>query len=230
MTWATTFGGSVATAAKGLRLRAWAKREFDRLRPLASEAVVFRSPAFFLPYPGVEALVHIIATVNTVFEDFAYHREFWSKDADSVVLEFSARLGDKRLKGIDIISFDEGGKIREFEVMIRPANAAVAVGEAMAAKAGPRLKEVSSQAAHGAAANRAARRSEKTRVVSLPGRRRAVAWPMTTALVLPTSAKPRRCLPLPHAAVRLNRQGFLAIWRDLERALCVAARKTPPPS
>jgi hypothetical protein len=118
------------------------KREFDRLRPLAAETVVFRSPAFFSPYPGVEPLVHIIATVNTIFEDFAYHREFWSDADDAVVLEFSARVGDKTLKGIDIISFDEAGKITEFEVMIRPANAAVAVGEAMAAKAGPRLKEL----------------------------------------------------------------------------------------
>jgi hypothetical protein len=109
---------------------------------MAAEGVVFRSPAFFSPYPGVEALVHIIATVNTVFEDFAYHREFWSEGHESVVLEFSARVGDKKLKGIDIISFDDAGKIREFEVMIRPANAAAAVGEAMAAKAGPRLKEL----------------------------------------------------------------------------------------
>lgn len=118
------------------------KREFDRLRSLAAESVVFRSPAFFSPYPGVEALVHIISTVSTVFEDFAYHRELWSEDHGAVVLEFSARLGDKKLKGIDLIIFDEAGKIREFEVMIRPANAAVAVGEAMAAKAGPRLKEL----------------------------------------------------------------------------------------
>ncbi|KSB91832.1 hypothetical protein AS593_07350 [Caulobacter vibrioides] len=116
------------------------KREFDRLRPLAAETVVFRSPAFFTPYPGVEALVHIISTVNTIFEDFTYHREFWSEGFDAVVLEFSARVGDKKLKGIDIISFDDVGRIREFEVMIRPANAAVALGEAMAAKAGPGLK------------------------------------------------------------------------------------------
>ncbi len=118
------------------------KREFDRLRPLAAENVVFRSPAFFSPYPGVEPLVHILSTVSTIFEDFAYHRQFWSEGGDAVVLEFSACVGDKKLKGIDIISFDDAGKIREFEVMIRPANAAAAVGEAMAAKAGPRLKEL----------------------------------------------------------------------------------------
>ncbi|PZR37148.1 nuclear transport factor 2 family protein [Caulobacter segnis] len=118
------------------------KGEFDRLRPLAAENVVFRSPAFFSPYSGVEPLVHILSTVSTIFEDFAYHRQFWTEEQDAVVLEFSARVDGKTLKGIDIISFDDAGKIREFEVMIRPANAAAAVGEAMAARAGPRLKEL----------------------------------------------------------------------------------------
>lgn len=118
------------------------KRDFDRLRSIAADTVVFRSPAFFTPYPGVEPLVHIIETVNTIFEDFAYHRTFWSEGHRSVVLEFSARVGEKKLKGVDIIAFDDDGKIEEFEVMIRPANAAAAVGEAMAAKAGPRLKEL----------------------------------------------------------------------------------------
>ena len=72
------------------------KREFDRLRPLAAETVVFRSPAFYSPYPGVEPLVHILSTVSTIFEDFAYHRQFWSEGGDAVVLEFSARVGDKK--------------------------------------------------------------------------------------------------------------------------------------
>lgn len=116
--------------------------DFERLRVLASQDVIFRSPAFFSPYPGADALILIISTVNGVFEDFAYHRQFWSDNHQSVVLEFSARLGDKKLKGIDIISFDDAGKIKEFEVMIRPANAAVALGEAMAAKAGPGLKQL----------------------------------------------------------------------------------------
>lgn len=118
------------------------KRQFERLRPITAEAVVFRSPAFFTPYAGVDALVHIISTVSSIFEDFAYHRVFWTEGHQAAVLEFSAKVGDRALKGIDIISFDERGQISEFEVMIRPANAAVAVGEAMAAKAGPKLKQI----------------------------------------------------------------------------------------
>jgi hypothetical protein len=53
-----------------------------------------------------------------------------------VVLEFSARIGDKKLKGVDLIHFDDDGRISEFEVMVRPANALAALGAAMGAKIG----------------------------------------------------------------------------------------------
>ena len=61
-----------------------------------------------------------------VFQDFTYHREFTA--GDSVGLEFSAKIGDLSLKGIDLIRFDEAGKIVDFEVMIRPANALAGPG------------------------------------------------------------------------------------------------------
>ena len=53
-----------------------------------------------------------------------------------MVLEFSARVGDKQLKGIDLIRFDSDGKIVEFEVMIRPLSGLTALAQAMAAKLG----------------------------------------------------------------------------------------------
>jgi 2,4-dienoyl-CoA reductase (NADPH2) len=42
-----------------------------------------------------------------VFEDFTYHREMASADGMSVVLEFSAKVNGKELKGIDMIQFDD---------------------------------------------------------------------------------------------------------------------------
>jgi len=47
------------------------------------------------------------------------------------VLEFSARVGDRELKGIDMIRFDDEGKIVEFEVMIRPMSGLQALGDEM---------------------------------------------------------------------------------------------------
>ena len=48
-----------------------------------------------------------------------------------MVLEFSANVGDKQLKGIDMIRFNEDGKIVEFEVMIRSLSGLQALGAQM---------------------------------------------------------------------------------------------------
>ena len=81
----------------------------------------------------------ILNTVINVFEDFAYHRELATGDGLSVVLEFSARVGDKQLKGIDLIRFNELGQIVEFEVMVRPLSGLQALGEEMGRRLAPYL-------------------------------------------------------------------------------------------
>ncbi len=82
------------------------------------------------------AQITTLSTVLTVFEDFTYHRELASEDGLSVVLEFSARVGEKKLKGIDLIRFDEQGRIVEFEVMVRPMSGLQALGAEMGARLG----------------------------------------------------------------------------------------------
>lgn len=93
---------------------------------------VFRSPVAHTPYSGAPVVALILNAVAQVFTEFTYERELSTDDGLSVVLEFSARVNGKQLKGIDMIRFDETGKIVEFEVMIRPLNALQALAEEMA--------------------------------------------------------------------------------------------------
>jgi hypothetical protein len=111
-----------------------ARRDMSGLGAIVHADATFRSPMAFKPYHSAQAVTLIISTVMTVFEDFAYHRELVSEDGLSVVLEFSARVGDKNLKGIDLIAFDEDGKIVDFEVMVRPFNGLQALGAEMGAR------------------------------------------------------------------------------------------------
>ena len=75
----------------------------------------------------------------SIFKDFSYYRQFASADGLSVVLEFSATVNDKQLKGIDMIRFDEQGLIVEFEVMVRPLNGLQELGAQMGARLGHAL-------------------------------------------------------------------------------------------
>jgi len=116
-----------------------AARDINALHDLIHPDAIFRSPVAHTPYRGRDALVLALTTVINVFEDFTYTREFAAEDGKDVVLEFSANVGGKKLKGVDLIKFDDDGLIREFEVMIRPASGLMALGEEMSKRVGAKL-------------------------------------------------------------------------------------------
>src|SRR5260221_5422842 len=110
----------------------------DLLASLLAEHIVFRSPFVQSPIPGRPATLLMLTTVVQIFEDFRYHRTFVG-GAHDVALEFSAHIGKWQLKGVDLIKFDDAGKMVEFEVMIRPLKALQALGEEMGNRIGPEL-------------------------------------------------------------------------------------------
>ena len=116
-----------------------ASKDTSGLAELLHPEVAFRSPMVFKPYEGAVVVTMILSTVLDVFEDFAYHRAFFSEDGQEVVLEFSARVGEKSLKGVDIVRFDTDGRITAFEVMIRPFNGLQALGAEMGVRLGEHL-------------------------------------------------------------------------------------------
>ena len=113
--------------------------DLSTLPSIVDADAVFRSPVANKPYASREAVVLVLNTAYQVFENFAYHRQLATDDGLSVVLEFSANVGDKQLKGIDFIRFNDAGKIVDFEVMVRPLSGLQALGEAMGARIGAQV-------------------------------------------------------------------------------------------
>jgi orotidine-5'-phosphate decarboxylase len=118
-----------------------ARRDMSALAEIVHPEATFRSPMAFKPYHTAQAVTLILSTVMNVFEDFAYHRQFVSENGRSVVLEFSARVGERSLKGVEIIAFDADGLIADFEVMVRPFNAMQALGQEMGARLAAHLPQ-----------------------------------------------------------------------------------------
>jgi hypothetical protein len=121
-----------------------ASNDLQTLQKLLHPQAVFRSPMAFKPYAGAPVVSMILNTVSKVFENFVYHRELATADGLSVVLEFSASVGGRELKGIDLIRFDEDGKIVEFEVMVRPMSGLQALGDEMGKRLAPFLSAAKS--------------------------------------------------------------------------------------
>lgn len=108
-----------------------ARKDLGDLHAIVHPDAVFRSPMAHTAYAPAPALILALTTVIQVFENFTYHRQLVSGDGLNVVLEFSASVAGKDLKGIDLIRFDEQGRIVEFEVMVRPMSGLQALGAEM---------------------------------------------------------------------------------------------------
>lgn len=123
-----------------------ASKNLKALPELLDAKAVFRSPMAYNPYEGAQMVNVILNTVIQVFENFEYHRELVSADGLNVVLEFSATVGERQLKGIDMVRFNEDGKIVDFEVMIRPMSGLQALGDEMGKRLAPFLAKAKASA------------------------------------------------------------------------------------
>jgi len=129
-----------ATAPVHLFRAAVEAGDLDAALALLAPDVVFHSPVTFKPYEGLENVGALIGAVFETFEDFRYTDEFTTDDgADGPVhaLLFSARVGEKRIEGLDVLRIGSDGLVVDFTVMVRPLSAAIALAEAM----GPKLAE-----------------------------------------------------------------------------------------
>jgi hypothetical protein len=120
------------------RFRAAAEsKDFSAIDELFTEDVSFRSPVVFKQYEGRDSVAMLLGAVSQVFEDFRYTGQ--TETDGTATLMFSARVGDKELEGIDLLHFDEEGRINDMAVYVRPMSGIHALAEAMQKK----LEEVS---------------------------------------------------------------------------------------
>jgi hypothetical protein len=118
-------------------IAAWHRWMIDRnpadLDALIDEDCVFQSPAVHTPQVGKAITVKYLRAAMEVLgtPDFRYVEEWYGER--SAVLEFTLTLDDKALNGVDIIHWNDVGRITGFRVMVRPVKALMALIPAMAA-------------------------------------------------------------------------------------------------
>ena len=89
------------------------------LDDLLADDVVFRSPAVFAPQPGRAATtLYLTAAINVLGPTLRYQDEWYAPT--SAVLEFEADLDGVVVHGVDMIRWNDAGKLTSFTVMVRP--------------------------------------------------------------------------------------------------------------
>ena len=109
------------------------KRNARGLDSLLSEDVVFYSPIVHTPQVGKAITTQYLTAAFRVFfnDSFRYVRE--TTGGRDAVLEFQVEIEGVSVNGVDIITWNDEGKIVEFKVMLRPLKAINLIGEKMKA-------------------------------------------------------------------------------------------------
>ena len=95
----------------------------DLLDNLLSDNATFYSPVVFTPLEGKEITKMYLSAAGLSFnmDNFKYTREL--NDGNHSVLEFETTIDEISVNGVDMIEWDDEGKILHFKVMIRPFKA-----------------------------------------------------------------------------------------------------------
>lgn len=110
------------------------------LRAMLAEDAVFHSPVVHTPQHGRDKVFAYLDAAGHVLgsePSFTYVREL--VDGNELMMEFTATIDGIFLNGIDLVTFDEDGLVKDFKVMVRPLKAVNMLWEKMGmqlAKAG----------------------------------------------------------------------------------------------
>lgn len=109
------------------------QRDVKGLDALLDDDAVFHSPVVHTPQVGKSITKRYLAAAFHVFfnDSFHYVRELRS-DHDAM-LEFELELDGIHINGVDMIKWNEAGRITEFKVMLRPLKAVNLIHQKMAA-------------------------------------------------------------------------------------------------
>jgi hypothetical protein len=117
--------------------RAAEAKDFELMLETLRDDVVLHSPVLFRGFEGIDAVGMVLGHVAGVLEALTYTDE--AVGDGTVVLRFTAKVGDRELEGVDYLTLDEDGRVADLTVFMRPMSALTAFNTQMAERLGVEL-------------------------------------------------------------------------------------------
>ena len=102
----------------------------DELMSVLDKNVVFKPPTYWKEWQGQEVVARILTHVGSVFKNLEYKRVLFNRS--DYFLEFSCNIGQLDATGVDMITLNDRGLIKNFEVVMRPYKSVGELRKAMA--------------------------------------------------------------------------------------------------
>lgn len=108
-------------------LAAWhqaiSAKDATALDTLLADTAVFHSPVVHSPQVGKDVTKMYLSAAFHVLANDSFHYVREVVDGQNAVLEFVVEVDGVIVNGVDMIHWDENGKIADFKVMLRPYKA-----------------------------------------------------------------------------------------------------------
>tara|TARA_Y100001001_G_scaffold94660_1_gene92309 strand:+ start:1290 stop:1673 length:384 start_codon:yes stop_codon:yes gene_type:complete len=118
-------------------LNAWHEvvksKSSDQLQQLVADDAVFHSPLVHTHQAGKSLTVAYLTAAMHVLANDSFHYVREVSEGPHSILEFALELEGIAVNGVDMITWNDEGKIIDFKVMIRPYKAIETVRTRMAA-------------------------------------------------------------------------------------------------
>ena len=106
----------------------------DELAAMIDDDAVFHSPVVHTPQRGQAIVTAYLAAAGQTLGNAEFRYVRTMTDGHDALLEFTTEMDGIHVNGIDLIRFDDYGKIVDFKVMVRPLKAVNKVWEQMGAE------------------------------------------------------------------------------------------------
>ncbi len=107
-------------------------RDPNGLQDLLADSVVFHSPVVHTPQVGKDITTLYLGVALQVFinDSFQYIRDL--RGERDAALEFQVEIEGTLVNGVDLLKWNEDGRLIEFKVMVRPLRAVNLIHQKMA--------------------------------------------------------------------------------------------------
>jgi hypothetical protein len=110
--------------------RVVSEKDVPALERLLAEDVSLGAPPYWPRLEGRELVHHLLGLILDTIGSFTYHREW--RNGSELALEFTGRVADLELQGIDLISLNDGFQVQRLDVLMRPTNSVNALQQSIA--------------------------------------------------------------------------------------------------
>ncbi len=115
------------------------EKDVAAVRGLLAPDASIGAPPYWQRLEGPDLVAHLLGVIVRTIQDFTYQRQW--RNGGELALEFTGRVGDLDLQGIDLISVNDAGLLAKIDVPMRPMNAVQALQKIVAPQVMAFLKE-----------------------------------------------------------------------------------------